>query len=73
MTCDDGSPSIAGLKAVISLLDALVCNDSGPRHVAVAFGVPTVCVMGPTAPVYSCGSYERGELVRIDVDCGPCQ
>lgn len=73
VTCDDGRPSIAGLKAVISLLDGLICNDSGPRHVAVAFGVPTVCVMGPTAPVYSCGPYERGELVRIEVDCGPCQ
>ncbi len=67
------SPTIAGLKATISLLDLLVCNDSGSRHVAVAFKVPTICIMGPTAPIYSEGPYERGEVIRVDVDCGPCQ
>lgn len=66
-------PSIDGLKASIAALDLLVCNDSGSRHVAVAFKVPTICIMGPTAPVYSEGPYERGEVIRIDVDCGPCQ
>jgi len=66
-------PTIEGLKAAISLLDLLVCNDSGSRHVAVAFKVPAVCIMGPTAPVYSEGPYERGEVIRVDVDCGPCQ
>ncbi|MDZ4860828.1 MAG: lipopolysaccharide heptosyltransferase II, partial [Candidatus Hydrogenedentes bacterium] len=70
---DDGAPSIAKLKAAISKLDLLVCNDSGTRHVAVAFGVPVVCIMGPTSPKYSCGPYEKGEVLRVDVDCGPCQ
>lgn len=70
---DDGQSSIAKLKAVVSALDLLVCNDSGTRHVAVAFHVPTVCIMGPTAPAYSCGPYERGKVLRVDVDCGPCQ
>jgi heptosyltransferase-2 len=67
------SPTIAGLKAAVSLLDLMICNDSGSRHVAVAFKVPTICIMGPTAPVYSEGPYERGEVIRVDVDCGPCQ
>ena len=70
---DDGSPSIAKLKAAISVLDLLIGNDSGTRHIAVAFKVPTVCIMGPTSPVYSTGPYERGTVLRIDVDCGPCQ
>lgn len=69
----DGCPSIDALKAAISQLDLLVCNDSGTRHIAVAFGVPTVCVMGSTSPLYSAGPYERGRVVRVDVDCGPCQ
>ncbi|MDP7639558.1 MAG: lipopolysaccharide heptosyltransferase II [Candidatus Hydrogenedentes bacterium] len=72
-TCDEGRPTIDSLKATISQLDLLVCNDSGPRHVAVAFDIPTICVMGSTAPAYSEGPYERGEVIRIDVDCGPCQ
>lgn len=70
---DGGTPSIAMLKASIAELDLLIGNDSGPRHVAVAFGVPVVCIMGPTKPVYSCGPYERGQVLRVDVDCGPCQ
>ncbi|MEX2015073.1 MAG: glycosyltransferase family 9 protein, partial [Candidatus Hydrogenedentales bacterium] len=70
---DSGKPTIATLKAAVSLLDVLVCNDSGPRHVAIAFNVPTVCIMGPTRPIYSTGPYERGALLRVDVDCGPCQ
>lgn len=66
-------PSIARLKAIVSALDLLVCNDTGPRHLAVAFGVPVVCVIGPTSPRYTDSPWERGEVLRIDVDCGPCQ
>jgi len=71
--CDDGRPTTEVLKAAVSQLDLLVCNDSGPRHIAVAFKVPTVCIMGPTSPRYSEGPYERGEVLRVDVDCAPCQ
>ena len=71
--CDEGRPTIDVLKAVVSQLDLLICNDSGPRHVAVAFGVPVLCVMGPTSPSYSGGPHERGRVLRVEVDCGPCQ
>jgi heptosyltransferase-2 len=70
---DGGMPTIDSMKATVAALDLLICNDSGARHVAVAFKVPTVCIMGPTSPKYSCGPYERGEVLREDVDCGPCQ
>ncbi|MCC6797738.1 MAG: lipopolysaccharide heptosyltransferase II [Candidatus Hydrogenedentes bacterium] len=70
---DEGKQSIAKLRAAISQLDLLIGNDSGTRHIAVAFGVPVVCIMGPTSPKYSCGPYEKGEVLRVDVDCGPCQ
>jgi len=71
--CDDGRPNIRTLKATVSQLDLLICNDSGARHVAVAFHVPVVCLMGPTSPRYSEGPYERGRILRADVDCAPCQ
>jgi len=73
IVCDEGNPTVDTLKATVSKLDLLVCNDSGPRHVAVSFSVPTVCIMGSTAPVYSQGPYEKGSVLRVDVDCGPCQ
>jgi lipopolysaccharide heptosyltransferase II len=34
--------------ALISQLNALVCNNSGPLHIAAALKVPTVSFMGPT-------------------------
>ena len=37
------------LRELIALLprcDVLVCNDSGPMHIAGALGVPTVAVFG---------------------------
>jgi heptosyltransferase-2 len=63
---------LALLKGVVSQLDLLLCTDSGARHVAVALGVPTVVVMGPTDPRYSSGRTEIGVVMREDVDCSPC-
>jgi len=64
---------ISRLKAVLAESDLLVGNDSGPRHIAIAFGKPVVCVMGPTSPLYTDSPWEKGRLLRVDVDCGPCQ
>ncbi len=64
---------LALLKAVVKLSDLMVTVDSGSRHVALAFGRPTVVLMGPTHPGYTQTSLERGEVIRFDVDCGPCQ
>lgn len=68
-----GRPSIGLLKAAISKVDLLIGNDSGPRHIAIAFGRPVLCIMGSTSPAYTHSPWERGEVIRIDVDCGPCQ
>ena len=68
-----GAPSIARLKAAIAGVDLLIGNDSGPRHIAIAFKKPVVCIMGSTSPAYTESPWERGEVLRVDVDCGPCQ
>jgi ADP-heptose:LPS heptosyltransferase len=39
------------LALAIRGLDVLLCNNSGPLHVAGALGVPTLSTMGPTDPV----------------------
>lgn len=42
-------PVKAGLRQMIALLERcslLICNDSGPMHIAAALGVPTVAVFG---------------------------
>jgi len=60
------------LKPVIRDLKLLVTTDTGPRHYAVAFGVPVLVVMGPTHPEYTAINLEQTEVVRHDVPCGPC-
>jgi len=67
------TPSIARLKAGIRACDILIGNDSAPRHIAIAFGKPVICIMGPTSPRYTQSPWERGQILRRDVDCGPCQ
>jgi heptosyltransferase II len=71
--CHSGRQTLARLKAIISQLDLLITNDSGPRHIAIAFGKPVICIMGPTSPAYTESPWEKGEVLRVDVDCGPCQ
>ncbi|UCC29737.1 MAG: glycosyltransferase family 9 protein [Phycisphaerales bacterium] len=70
----DSPPLTLGqLKSLVCRCDLLICNDAGPRHFAKAFNVPVVTVFGPTHPEWTATSYEAERIVRIDVDCGPCQ
>ena len=40
--------TIGSLKAVVRRCRIMVTNDTGPRHIAAAFGVPLVSLFGPT-------------------------
>ncbi|MBI4577888.1 MAG: lipopolysaccharide heptosyltransferase II [Planctomycetes bacterium] len=60
------------LKALVSRLQVVVTNDTGPRHYAAALGVPAVVVMGPTDPRYTEYGCPRMELVLERVECWPC-
>lgn len=71
--CSGGQPTLARLKATIACTDVLIGNDSGPRHIAIAFQKPVICIMGSTRPAYTESPWERGAVLRVDVDCGPCQ
>jgi ADP-heptose:LPS heptosyltransferase len=44
---DASNLSINELKALISKLDLFISVDTGPIYIAEAFGVPTVCIVGP--------------------------
>lgn len=67
-----GRLDLGTLKAAIRRLRALVCNDAGARHVAVAFGVPCVVLFGPTSVEKTDWNLERVRVVETDVDCRPC-
>jgi heptosyltransferase-2 len=67
-----GELGLGALKAVVRRSRVLVCNDAGTRHIAVAFGVPCVVVMGPTSLEKTNLNLERVKVLSADVDCRPC-
>jgi ADP-heptose:LPS heptosyltransferase len=58
------------LGALLERSALLVCNDSGPKHVAVALGTPTVTIFGPTHP--TTWHPPRGPHVAIEADGLDC-
>jgi heptosyltransferase-2 len=67
-----GCTSVRQMMAVLSLCRLMVTNDSGPMHVAAAFGVPIVAVFGPTDHTTTSPLAETCRIVRHEVDCAPC-
>lgn len=59
-------------KAVLEPADLVVTSDSGPRHIAAAFGVPTIAVFGANDPRLSRSEHPRLVEMRLDLACSPC-
>jgi ADP-heptose:LPS heptosyltransferase len=84
---DPGNPSVApplerchavslefrSFLAVLSRCRLLICNDSGPMHLANLQSVPVVAVFGSTNPVWfgPRGSQDR-VVIRPEFWCRPC-
>lgn len=64
---------VAGLAGILSALDLVVCNDSGPMHLAGIFGTRVVAVFGPTDPRRTSPLGSHHTIVRRDIDCMPCR
>jgi len=68
-----GELALGPLKAMIRRLDLLVCNDAGARHIAVAFGVPSIVFFGPTSVAKTDANLDTVEVIEAHgVDCRPC-
>lgn len=72
--------SVAGAKLPIGLMKAcirrsqlLVTTDSGPRHFAAAFGVPTVAMFGPIHPAWSINYNPAETQLYLNLECSPCK
>src|SRR5262245_5000971 len=65
--------SLSLLKSVLARASLLICNDAGARHIAAAFELPTIVLMGPTAVGYTNLNLKRTKLLREPVECSPCQ
>lgn len=67
-----GRLDLGALKALLRGARALVANDAGARHVAAAFGVPSVIFFGPTSVEKTADNLERIEVLETEHDCRPC-
>lgn len=67
-----GKTSLAELVAILSVVNLLVTNDTGPAHIAAALGRPTLVIFGPTNPLTTRPFSPYGEIVREPPDCAPC-
>ena len=67
-----GSTTIRDLMAATKRCALLLTNDTGPMHIAAAFGVPVVAIFGPTDWRTTSPFGVTHALVRHPVECAPC-
>ncbi len=67
-----GRTSVRELMAAVKRCAVFLTNDTGPMHIAAAFGVPVVAVFGPTDWRTTAPFGTGHALVRQPVDCAPC-
>ena len=64
--------SLGELKALLSIADLVISNDTGPRHIAIALGRKVVTLFGPNNPAWTDTGYENEIQIVGDAPCAPC-
>lgn len=62
---------IGSLKRVIQQSRLVVTNDTGPRHIAAAFGVPCITMYGPTDPRWTTLPMRDGQPAEVTLAADP--
>jgi heptosyltransferase-2 len=71
--CHEVRVAFRPFVSVLSFCDLLICNDSGPMHLANLLGVPVVAVFGPQRPEWFGPRGPRDRVViRPEIWCRPC-
>lgn len=70
-----GKFGMARLAKILSGARVVVCNDSGPMHLAAAVGAPVLAIFGSTEPLHTGPIGRPGRAIRVIrhfVECSPC-
>lgn len=60
------------LAELIRRAEILVCNDSGPMHIAPAAGTPVIALFGPTLPTLTGPYGPNCRVIQPKLDCIGC-
>jgi lipopolysaccharide heptosyltransferase II len=64
---------IGELAALISRSAMIVCNDSGPMHIAGVLSIPTIALFGPSDPhIWAPVGEKKIMLACAPMECMPC-
>ncbi len=65
--------SLREFMSLLSQCQLLICNNSGPLHIAAALKIPTVSTSGPTDEALWKPVGENHIVLKKDLPCIPCQ
>ena len=64
--------NIGQLKSLFSIADIVICNDTGPRHIAIALQRKLITLFGPNDPAWTETGYENEIQIVGNAPCAPC-
>ncbi|MBU1077070.1 MAG: glycosyltransferase family 9 protein [Spirochaetes bacterium] len=65
--------TIGELGALLSKARYLITNDTGPKHMATALGVPTLTIFGATDDqIWNLPDTKKNPVIRKKLSCAPC-
>lgn len=67
-----GRTTLRELAALISEVDLLITNDSGPMHIGYAVRTPLVAIFGSTSPQHTGPVGKDVAILKKDIECSPC-
>lgn len=69
----DHTLPLRAFAATLNAMDLVICNDSGPFHLASALHTPTIAIYSPTDPAL-CGPYHSSSsfVCAKPRSCNPC-
>lgn len=68
----DNPLTLGELKALFQKANLVICNDTGPRHIAIALGCKIVTMFGPNNPAWTLTGYKNEVQIVGKAPCAPC-